>query len=157
MLGTLYEAIEVVGIDGVLVFDGGHAEGLAQVVGDEGSLASCLGQLTLVEGEEDEVAEVEVARLEHTHDLQADGRLAVERYGGGGEQAAQQTLQCVGAQGQVAAFHQAEQAAHDGVGLEQRFAVELVEDVVGGRSVGLGTIEYCHLLEHLAEVCAKRG
>lgn len=99
MFGTLYEAVEVVGIDGVLVFDGGHAKGLAQVVGDEGCLASCLGQLALVEGEKDEVAEVEVARLEHTHDLQADGRLAVERYGGGSEQAAQQTLQGVGAQG----------------------------------------------------------
>jgi hypothetical protein len=48
LLCTLEQAIEVVGIYRYLVFDGGHAECLAQVVGDERRVASGFGELAFV-------------------------------------------------------------------------------------------------------------
>ena len=50
----LYQAVEVVGIDGVLVLDERHAERLAQVVGVKGGLASCLGQFPFVERQDNQ-------------------------------------------------------------------------------------------------------
>lgn len=95
VLRTLYEAVEVVGIHGVLMLDGSHAERLAQVIGDERRIAARLGELPFVEGQHDEVAEVEVTRFQYAHYLHADGGFAVKRDLGGGEQAVHQTFQRV--------------------------------------------------------------
>ena len=118
VLRTLYEAVEVVGIHGVLMLDGSHAERLAQVIGDERRIAARLGELPFVEGQHDEVAEVEVTRFQYAHYLHADGGLAVKRYVGGGEQAVHQAFQRVCMQAQPVILYQAEQAVDEGVALE---------------------------------------
>ena len=96
------------------MLDGSHAERLAQVIGDERRIAARLGELPFVEGEHDEVAEVEVTRFQHTHYLHADGGLAVKRDVGGGEQAVQRV--CM--QAHPVILYQAEQAVDEGVALE---------------------------------------
>ena len=146
------EAVEVVGIDGILVLYGGHAEGFPQVVGDEGGLASGFGQLPFVEGEHDEVAEVEVTRFQHTHYLHADGGFSVEGNVGRGKQAVQQSLQRVCAHTtQFAGLYQAEQAVDEGVAFEQRLAVQLVEDVF---HVFFLAVEDGHFAKQFGEVAA---
>ena len=91
-----------------------------QVVGDEGGVASGFGQLPFVEGEHDEVAEVEVTRFQHTHYLHADGGLSVEGDVGRGKQPVQQSLQRVCAHAtQFAGLYQTEQAIDEGVALNR--------------------------------------
>ena len=146
------EAVEVVGIDGILVFYGGHAEGLPQVVGNEGGVASGFGQLPFVEGEHDEVTEIEVTRFQHPHYLHADGGFSVEGNVGRGKQAVQQSLQRVCAHTtQFAGLYQAEQAVDEGVAFEQRLAVQLVEDVF---HVFFLALEDGHFAKQFGEVAA---
>ena len=107
------EAVEVVGIDGILVFYGGHAEGLPQVVGNEGGVASGFGQLPFVEGEHDEVAEIEVTRFQHPRLLACRWRVLREGCWQS-KQAVQQSLQRVCAHAtQFAGLYQAEQAVDE--------------------------------------------
>ena len=147
VLGALHEAVEVVGIDGVLVFEQGHAEGLPQVVGDERRVAAALGELAFVEREHHDVFEVEVAGLEHAHDLQPDGGFTVEGDGGGREDLVHEAGEGRGLHAEGAALDEATEAVHGGVCLEERLAVELVEGVRGGclLTVERGGAFECHL------------
>ena len=46
--GTLQEPVEIVGIDGHLVVDGGEVESLSNGVGDERCIVDALGHVSLV-------------------------------------------------------------------------------------------------------------
>ena len=80
VVGALEEAVEVVGVEGYFVVDGGEVVCLAYGVGYERGVVDAFGHVAFVAGEEEEVVEVDVARLEHAHDLHAYHRLAVEWY-----------------------------------------------------------------------------
>ncbi len=123
VLRTLYQAVEVVGIDGHAVLHRGESECPPQVVGNERCVAVVLRQLVFVDRQHQQIAEVEVARLEHAHNLQPYGRLAVERYAGSGKQPVQQVDECLCRDVQLAALRQCQQAVDERVCLEQRLAV----------------------------------
>ena len=73
----LDEAVEVVGVDTLVVFGGGQIVGGPQVVGDERRLrGETAGEVVVVHREQDDVLEVEVARLEDAHHLDTLERLA---------------------------------------------------------------------------------
>ena len=111
-----------------------------------------LGKLPFVEGEHDEVAEIEVTRFQHPHYLHADGGFSVEGNVGRGKQAVQQSLQRVCAHTtQFAGLYQAEQAVDEGVAFEQRLAVQLVEDVF---HVFFLAVEDGHFAKQFGEVAA---
>ncbi len=136
---------------------GGEAEGTPQVVGDEGGVAVVLRQLVLVDGEHEQIAEVEVARLEDAHDLQSDGGLAVERNAGGTEQAAEQADEGGGGDAELATLGEREQAVDERVGLEQRLAVELAVHVAAGVGVGIVAIERRHIADDGVQPAADGG
>ena len=78
--------MEIVGEDGHLVVDGGQLVGLANGVGDERGVVDALGKVAFVAREQQDVFEIEVARLEHAHHLKANGGFSVERDRGGGDE-----------------------------------------------------------------------
>ena len=91
--GALEEAVEVVGVEGYFVVDGGEVVCLAYGVGYERGVVDAFGHVAFVAGEEEEVVEVDVARLEHAHYLHAYNGLAVEWYGGGGDELGDESAQ----------------------------------------------------------------
>ena len=89
--GPLDQAIEIVGIDSLVVFGRGQREGRTQVVGHERSLRHAVaGEVVVVHRENDDVVEIEVAGLQNTHHLHPFQRLALERDADRLEVAAQQ-------------------------------------------------------------------
>ena len=62
--------------------------------------------------------EVQVTGFQYTHDLQADGRFAVERDAGGGNDPRDQSQQRVGTDRQFPAFNQGIETVHQRVSLE---------------------------------------
>lgn len=91
--GALEEAVEVVGVEGYLVVDGGEVVCLAYGVGYERGVVDAFGHVAFVAGEEEEVVEVDVARLEYAHYLHAYNGLAVEGYGGGADELGEESAQ----------------------------------------------------------------
>ena len=91
--GALQQAVEVVGVDGHLVVDGGQAVCLAYGVGYERGVADALWHIALVARQHQYVVEIQVARLQYAHHLQAYGWLAVEGNAGGGHKLRQEPLQ----------------------------------------------------------------
>ena len=91
--GALQQAVEVVGVEGYLVVDGGESVRLAYGVGYERRVVDALGHVAFVAGEEEEVVEVDVARLEHAHYLYAHNGLAVEGYGRGADELGDESAQ----------------------------------------------------------------
>ena len=91
--GALQQAVEVVGVDSHLVVDGGEVVCLAYGVGYERRVVDALGHVAFVAGEEEEVVEVDVARLEHAHYLHAYNGLAVEGYGRGADELGDESAQ----------------------------------------------------------------
>ena len=87
---TLDHPVEVVGPDAVLVFEGGQAEAFPELRRDEGSTGVPARERALVRGEQDDVPEIQRARLQRSHHLQALQRFAPERDGLPGEQFIQQ-------------------------------------------------------------------
>ena len=69
--GTLHEAVEIIGKDGRAAAHGGEGKGLAQFVGDERIVATLARQVALGGGKHEHAVEVEQARFEHAHNLQA--------------------------------------------------------------------------------------
>ena len=76
--GSLQQAVEIVGIDGDLVVDGGQFVGLSDAMGNERRVVDAPGNISLVAGEQQHMVEVEVARLEDAHHLNAFSRFTVE-------------------------------------------------------------------------------
>ena len=91
--GALQQAVEVVGVEGYFVVDGGEVVCLAYGVGYERGVVDAFGHVAFVAGEEEEVVEVDVARLEHAHYLYAHNGLAVEGYGGGADELGDESAQ----------------------------------------------------------------
>ena len=91
--GALQQAVEVVGVEGYFVVDGGEVVCLAYGVGYERGVVDALGHVAFVAGEEEEVVEVDVARLEHAHYLYAHNGLAVEGYGRGADELRDESAQ----------------------------------------------------------------
>ena len=110
--------------------DGSHAESFPQVVGDEGGISSAFGQLSFVDGQQNQVAEIQVSGFQNAHYLHTDGRFAVEGNIGSTHHPFEQALEGTGLYRQVFGLYQGVETVHQGIGLEQRFAVELVERVV---------------------------
>jgi len=81
--GALQERVEIIGIDGHLVFYCRHLITPSQRVRNERRVVDAFGHVALVAGEHEHVVEVEVAGLQHAHDLYAKRRLAMERHRGG--------------------------------------------------------------------------
>ena len=100
------------------MFDGGHAESFSQIVRDEGWFSTGFGQLTFVEGEHDEVSEIEVTCFQHSHYLHTDGWFTVERNIWGCKQAAKKTFQSVSLQIKFATVNKTEQTVDEGIALE---------------------------------------
>ena len=95
VLSPLYEPVEVVGIDGHLVVDGGQPVELPYGVGDERRVVDTLGHVAFVAGEKQNVVEVKVASLKHSHNLYTLGWLAMERDACRADNLAQQTFECL--------------------------------------------------------------
>ena len=91
--GALEQAVEVVGVEGYFVVDGGEVVCLAYGVGYERGVVYALRHVAFVAGEEEEVVEVDVARLEHAHYLHAYNGLAVEGYGRGADELGDESAQ----------------------------------------------------------------
>lgn len=88
---ALDQAVEIVGVDPFVVLGRGQREGRTQVVGDERPLShEVAGEVVVVHREQQHVLEVEVARLEDTHDLNALERFALKGDADGLQVAAQQ-------------------------------------------------------------------
>ena len=82
--------VEVVRPDGVLILVGGQVEAAAQFRRHEGRCHAAAREDALVAAQHDEVLEIQGARLQRAHHLQALQRLAAERHRRGGHQLLQQ-------------------------------------------------------------------
>ena len=144
--GALQEAMEIVGVDGHLVVDGGQTKCLANGVGDERGVVHALGHIPLVAREHEHVVEVEVSRLEHAHDLYAFGRLSVEGDGGGRDELRQQALECRHVGLQVTVSHELVQSVDERVHAEERLLEERV-----GHLARLFPYPFEHLQQPIAD------
>ena len=70
--------MEIISVDGDLVFYGRQFVSMAQTMGNERRVVDAFRHVALVAGEQQHVVEVEVARFQHAHDLKTFGRFAVE-------------------------------------------------------------------------------
>ena len=131
-LGALQESIIIVGIKAHFAFDGGHAVCRTEGVGDERRAFVALGYLPLVDGEHDDVAEVEVTGLEQSHHLQSDGRLAVEGNGGLAHELTDESGEhfIAHCQSLVGWFEEGVDAVDDGVCHEDALLVDLQGEVL---------------------------
>ena len=128
VLCPLQQAVERIGIDGVLAFGGVETETGAQDVGDERRVGGPAGNDALAHGEHDEVTEVEVARLQQSHHLQSLVFLAVEGDAGRLNGLAEETAQGGGAHVEDALGDEPAELAERLVELERGFGVEGVEN-----------------------------
>ena len=116
--------MEVVLIDGHLVIDGSEAVCLADGVGDERGVVDTAWHVALVAGEQQYVVEVEVAGLEHTHDLDAFSWFAVEWNRGGLYNLCDEALQGGHVDCENAAVCEAAHAVEQGVHTEEALGGE---------------------------------
>ena len=129
VLGPLQHTVEVVAEDGHLMVYRGQPVGLAYAVGYERRVVDTFGHVALIAGEEQHVAEVQVARLEHAHHLQPFGRFTVEGDRGGLYELRYESLQRGDVYLQVAVVNQRQQAVDERVGPEYRLLEERVLNV----------------------------
>ena len=122
----MQQAVEVVGVDAHLVLNRRQLVGLADAVRYEGAVVDAPWHVALVARQQQDVVEVEVARLEHTHDLHALGRLAVEGDGGLLDELLQQALQRGVCHDQIAAADESVEAVDERVAAEQRLLEQRV-------------------------------
>ena len=120
VLGALQETMEVVGVDGHLVLDGGEFVGMAYAVGNEGTVINAFGHIAFVAGENENVVEIQVAGLQYAHDLNSLCRLAVEGDGSLLDELVDKTLQGCRIDLQVAVVNEAVNSVDQGVGSEYR-------------------------------------
>ena len=90
MLSALYKSVEVVGIDANPVTRRSETVALAYDGRNEAVQIGETRQASLLDGEKKQMAEVETAGLENTHELEAVSRLAVEGNAYGSKQRAEE-------------------------------------------------------------------
>ena len=78
---------------------------------------SALGSLPSF-SENEQVLEIKISCLEHSHDLKADGWFTMKRNVGRYQQAVEQAFKGVGAQGQHSVFYQVKQTVDEGIAFE---------------------------------------
>ena len=96
--------MKVIGIDGHLVIDGGETVGFSDAVRDERGVAQAFGQVAFIAGEQQHMFEIDVARFQDTHHLNAFYRLSVEGDTGGRNNLRDESLQGENIDLQAAAF-----------------------------------------------------
>ena len=77
--GTVEQTVEIEGHNRLLLLDGRHAMGAPDIVGNERVDAAAAREYALVHRQDQQVLEIEAARLEQTHNLQAVQGLSRER------------------------------------------------------------------------------
>ena len=112
--------MEIVGVDAHLVLYGGQLIGLADAVGDEGTVVDALRHIALVAAEQQHVVEVEVAGFQNAHHLDTFGRLAMEGDGGLLDELVDKALQRGVRHLQVATVYQRLETVDERIGTEQR-------------------------------------
>ena len=125
----MYQPVEVVGINGRFLVGRCQAVGFAHGVGDERRVAIAFGHLPFVAGEDEEVVEVKVPGLKHTHHLNAYGRFAVEGDGDVGYHLSEQTGEQCGVDDEVAVFDERGYSLQEGVHPEYRLLCEWLSGV----------------------------
>ena len=143
--------MEIIGVDGHLVFDGCQFVGVAQTVGNERRVVDAFRHVALVAGEQQHVVEVEVARLQHAHDLKTFGGLTVEGDAGLLDDLRDQSLQGVLRHRQVATALQVVETVDQHIGTEQRLLEHRIADV-GTTLGGHLAQELCQRLLVVADV-----
>ena len=91
VLCSLNEAIEIVGIEAVALVTRGEMILFAEEIWDERTAGFRLRQVAFVHTEHEHILEVEIARFEHSHQLNAHSGFAVERQGMGIDDLEKQT------------------------------------------------------------------
>ena len=129
VVGPLQQTVEMVAVDGLFVVGGGEGVGAPQTVGDDRGVGEAPRHVALVAREDEQVAEVDVAGLEHAHQLHTLGGLAVEGHRRLLHQLDDEPLQGGGVDGQVALADEGLQTVEQAVGAEDGL---LEEGVVGG-------------------------
>ena len=130
VLTALQQPVEVIGVDGHLMVDGGQPEGLAYAIGNKRGVIHALGHVAFVTGEQQHMVKVQVTRLQHTHHLQTLGRFSVEWNGGCPDQLGEQSVQGVEVDVQVPTLHESQQSVDQRVGTEEALRHQGV--VLGG-------------------------
>lgn len=129
--GALQQGVEIIGVDGDFVVDGGEVVGLADGVGDERRVADVFRHISFVGRQHENVLEIEVSRLEYTHDLQSFGGFAVEGYRGRLDELVEQSAEGGQVAVEVAIFDERFQPIHQCIGAKQRLLEEGVVVVAG--------------------------
>ena len=83
VLCSLYEAIEIVGIEAVALVTSREMVLFAEEIRNERTAVFRLRQVAFVHTEHEHILEVEIARFEHSHQLNAHCGFSVERQGMG--------------------------------------------------------------------------
>ena len=83
VLCSLNEAIEIVGIEAVALVTSGEMVLFAEEIRNERTAVFRLRQVAFVHTEHEHILEVEIARFEHSHQLNAHCGFSVERQGMG--------------------------------------------------------------------------
>ena len=128
--GPLQQAVEIVGIDGDLVVDGGQFVSLSDAMGNERRVVDAPGNIPLVAGKQQDMVEVEVSRLEDSHDLNAFSRFAMKWDAGLLDDLHGQALQGCQIYRQVAALSEVVDSVDQRVGPEQRLLEQRVADIL---------------------------
>ena len=66
---TLHKTVKIERVHGYFMLYGGQSEDLPQVIGDERSVVHGFGQHPFVDGEHQDMPEIQVTRLQYAHDL----------------------------------------------------------------------------------------
>ena len=66
---TLHKTVKIERVHGYFMLYGGQSEHLPQVIGDERSVVHGFGQHPFVDGEHQDMPEIQVTRLQYAHDL----------------------------------------------------------------------------------------
>ena len=122
--GALQQGVEIIGVDGDFVVDGGEVVCLADGVGDERRVADVFRHISFVGRQHENVLEIEVSRLEHTHDLQSFGGFAVEGNRGRLDELVEQSAEGGQVAVEVAIFDERFQPIHQCIGAKQRLLEE---------------------------------
>ena len=157
--GSLQETVIIVGIEAHFTFDGRHAISGTERVGDEGCAFVALGYLPFIDGEHDDVAEVEVSGLEQSHHLQTDGRFSVEGDGGLAHQLADQSGEQFIAYVQCrVSFLQGVDSVHSCICHEDAFLVDLQGEIVLVERMLIAVTDHRDDVGEIAsQFCASHG
>ena len=91
----LHQAIEIIGVDGYLVVDGGEPVKLANGVRNERRVVDTLRHIALVARKEEHMVEVQVSCFQHSHHLYSLGRFAMERHTRGANNLGNESFECL--------------------------------------------------------------